>query len=103
MTPPISTTMPPVTSPAMELMREKLSQLLPLELDITDESHLHAGHAGAQQGGGHFHLHIISPAFVGMNTVQRHRLIYDALHGLIPHTIHALSIDAQAPASITTP
>lgn len=97
MTPPTSPTPLPVMSPAMELMQKKLSQLLPLELDITDESHLHAGHAGAQQGGGHFHLRIISPAFVGLNTIKRHRLIYDALHDLIPHTIHALSIDAQPP------
>ncbi|MDP3621250.1 MAG: BolA family protein [Polynucleobacter sp.] len=66
-------------------------------LDIEDESHLHAGHAGAASGGGHFKLTIISPAFVGLSRVARHRLVYDALASHIPAEIHALIIQAQTP------
>jgi BolA protein len=61
-------------------------------LHIEDESHLHAGHAGAQGGAGHFRVHIQSPAFKGLNKVQQHRLVYDALSAWIPHEIHALAI-----------
>ncbi len=91
--------MTPDTTSTIELMQKKLSQLLPVELDIVDESYLHAGHAGAQQGGGHFRLRIVSPAFIGLSIMKRHRLVYDALNGLIPHSIHALTIDAQPPVS----
>jgi BolA protein len=61
-------------------------------LVIEDESHLHAGHAGAQGGAGHYRIHISSPAFKGLNRVQKHRLVYDALSAWISHEIHALAI-----------
>ena len=62
------------------------------DLRIEDESHLHAGHAGAQGGAGHYRIHINSPQFKGLNRVQKHRLVYDALSAWMPHEIHALAI-----------
>jgi len=69
----------------------------PASLHIDDESALHAGHAGARSGGGHYRVDIVSEAFAGKNTVARHRLIYSALGELIPGAIHALAIRASAP------
>lgn len=66
-------------------------------LDIEDESHLHAGHAGAASGGGHFKLTIISPDFKGLSAVARHRSVYAALNNHIPQEIHALTIVAKTP------
>ena len=79
-------------------MREKLQAALsPVELDITDQSHLHAGHAGAQSGKGHFDLRIVSAAFDGQTLLQRHRAIYAALAEMMESDIHALSIAALTP------
>jgi len=69
-------------------------------LKIEDESHLHAGHAGAASGGGHFRLEIIAPEFKGLNLVARHRAIYSALHRHIPKEIHALTISALSPDEV---
>ena len=69
----------------------------PLQLTIEDESHLHAGHAGAASGGGHFRLRIVAPEFESLSTVARHRAIYAALSRHIPKEIHALSITALTP------
>jgi BolA protein len=66
-------------------------------LKIDDESHLHAGHAGAASGGGHFRLEIVAPEFKGLNLVARHRAVYSALKRHIPKEIHALTICALAP------
>ena len=71
--------------------------LAPLQLEIRDDSHLHAGHAGAREGR-HFTVRIVSERFDGLSRVGRHRLVYDALHSLMPRGIHALAIDARAPA-----
>ena len=81
-------------------MRERLAALSPTHLHIEDESHLHAGHAGARSGGGHYRLDIVAAAFAGKNTVARHRLIYDALGDMMRGAIHALSINAQAPQDV---
>lgn len=70
--------------------------LAPTELVVTDDSHLHAGHAGAREGR-HFSVRICSAAFTGMPPVKRHRLVYDALRLLMPSGIHALAIEARAP------
>lgn len=70
--------------------------LAPLELQVRDDSHLHAGHAGAREGR-HFSVQLTSARFNGLSRVARHRLVYDALHTLIPQGIHALAIDARAP------
>jgi BolA protein len=70
--------------------------LQPLELDVQDDSHLHAGHAGAREGG-HYTVRIVSTRFEGLSRVARHRLVYDALQGLIQSGIHALAIQARSP------
>ena len=79
-------------------IRQRLSRLQPLVLEILDESAAHAGHAGARPGGGtHWRLRIVSEAFRGKPTVARHRMVYDALGALINDPIHALAISARAP------
>jgi len=70
--------------------------LKPLHLEIQDDSHLHAGHAGAREGR-HFTVRIVSERFNGLSRIGRHRLVYDALQNLIPRGIHALAIEARAP------
>lgn len=84
----------------IEQMRNHLAALNPTHIDIIDESHLHAGHEGARSGGGHFKLHIVSPRFVGLNTLARHRVIYSALGEMMQHEIHALNIQALSPDQI---
>jgi BolA protein len=70
--------------------------LEPLALEVEDDSHLHAGHAGAREGR-HFTVRVTAARFNGLSRVARHRLIYDALQLLIPRGIHALAIEARAP------
>ncbi|QWE13456.1 BolA family transcriptional regulator [Polynucleobacter sp. AP-Titi-500A-B4] len=72
------------------------------KLVIEDESHLHAGHAGAATGGGHFKLTIVAPQFQGLSPVARHRAIYAALNRHIPKEIHALTISALTPEEAGT-
>ncbi len=71
--------------------------LQPSELQLLDESHLHAGHAGALTGKGHFAVRIVSEQFRDKLPLARHRLVYAALGELMETDIHALRIDAQAP------
>ena len=78
-------------------MKVRLAALEPISLDIIDESHRHAGHAGARDGGGHYVLKIVSAQFAGKNTVARHRMIYSALGEMMEREIHALTLQAQAP------
>lgn len=78
------------------LLRERLAFLEPLRFEVIDDSALHAGHAGAREGG-HFRLLIVSPRFSGKTTLQRHRIIYDALGELMRSRIHALSIRSLTP------
>jgi BolA family transcriptional regulator, general stress-responsive regulator len=70
--------------------------LQPLDIMIDDDSHLHAGHAGAREGG-HYTVRLRCERFAGLSRVARHRLVYDALGPLAPLGIHALAIDARAP------
>jgi BolA protein len=70
--------------------------LSPTLLEIRDDSALHAGHAGAREGG-HFHVIIASPLFEGRGAVERHRMVYAAAAELLRGEIHALSIDARVP------
>jgi BolA protein len=74
--------------------------LAPVDLEITDDSHLHAGHAGAADGRGHFSVVIVSGQFSGLPTVKRHRLVYEAVGDLMTTDIHALSILALAPGEV---
>ena len=64
---------------------------------VRDDSHHHAGHAGAG-GGGHFHVLVVSERFAGLRMLARHRLVYAAAAPMVPEDIHALSIAAELPA-----
>jgi len=81
-----------------ERLRARLeASFAPLELDIEDEGHLHAGHAGAAGGLGHFRIRIVAEAFRGVAPIVRHRRVYEAVGDLLETDIHALSIDALPP------
>lgn len=85
---------PPVTAADVErLLRE---QLAPSQLEVVDDSHRHAGHAGAREGR-HFTVRVVSGRFAGLARVARHRLVYDALGPLMKRGIHALAVEARAP------
>ncbi len=81
---------------AAEIEARVRAALSPHSLQLRDDSALHAGHAGAREGG-HYYLEIVSPRFAGLPRVARHRLVYDALADLMKKGIHALAIDARAP------
>ncbi|SOD42509.1 BolA family protein [Nitrosovibrio sp. Nv4] len=84
----------------LELIRQKLSVLEPEEVEIVDDSSRHAGHEGAKGGGGHYLLTIVSSKFVGKSPLERHRLVYAALHEMMHKNIHALSVKAYTPEEI---
>jgi BolA family transcriptional regulator, general stress-responsive regulator len=81
---------------AAQIEAELSATLQPASLDVQDDSHLHAGHAGAREGR-HFSVRIVSPRFNGLSRLARHRLVYDSLNLLMKSGIHALAIDARAP------
>lgn len=81
-------------------MQALLGTLQPLQIEIIDDSHKHAGHAGARDGGGHFQLKIVSTQFTGKATLARHRMIYSVLEEMMKRDIHALHITANAPEEI---
>ncbi len=91
--------------PIASAIKEKLiKNFNPVHLEVIDESHKHAGHAGAAQhaakhgsGESHFHVVIISEKFEGMNLLARHRAVMDVLSGEMESKVHALSLDAKAP------
>ena len=84
-----------------EIERRLRDALSPTELRIKDQSHLHAGHAGARDGLGHFDVFIVSEAFEGVGPVRRHQMVYAALGELMTTDIHALAIHASAPENQT--
>ena len=73
------------------------TEFTPNELEITDESHLHAGHLGAKEGKGHFRVRIVAERFVNTRPIERHRLVFEALGAMMQTDIHALSVAASAP------
>jgi BolA family transcriptional regulator, general stress-responsive regulator len=81
---------------ATDIETQLRAALQPETLEVQDDSHLHAGHAGAREGR-HFTVRVTSERFSGLSRLARHRLIYDALRQLIPRGIHALAIEARAP------
>jgi len=83
------------TQTTADVIRAKLAELTPLELEVQDDSASHAGHRG-NTGGGHFNLTIRSAKFDGLSQVQRHRLVYELLSDEMRTSIHALSIRAIA-------
>jgi BolA protein len=70
---------------------------VPESIDVVDDSARHAGHAGARDGRGHFHVDIVSERFAGLSPLARHRAVYAALGDLMTTDIHALSIVARTP------
>lgn len=81
-----------------ERIEHALTEALhPERLRIDDESHLHAGHAGAAGGGGHYRVSITAAAFAGKGLLERHRMVYAALAGEMKSAIHALALDTRAP------
>ena len=83
----------PVHAAAIE--QQLIDRLQPTQLEVTDESADHAGHAGANAAGfgTHFRVRIASPAFVGKTRVAKHRLVYHAVQNFIDQGLHALAID----------
>lgn len=80
-------------------IRERLlATFSPLQCLVDDDSALHAGHAGAASGGGHYRVRLVSTVFEGKNRLNRHRLVYDCLSELMQHEIHALAIVALTPS-----
>ena len=82
-----------------DIITEKLtSAFSPQNLNVVDESHLHAGHAGSREGGQtHYRVYIVSNAFQGKSRVDRHRMINAALAAELAGSVHALAIHAAAP------
>jgi BolA family transcriptional regulator, general stress-responsive regulator len=78
---------------------EKLTAAFaPARLDVQDESHQHAGHAGSRAGGEtHYRVHIVSDAFQGKSRIERHRMVNAALAQELAGGVHALAIHASAP------
>jgi len=79
-------------------LRERLAAV---HVEVIDESHLHVGHVGARDGGGHFRAVVVSMRFEGKAPVQRQRLVYDALESAMGSEIHALSMKTLTPAEWT--
>ena len=73
--------------------------LAPSAIEVQDDSHLHAGHAGASEGR-HFTVRLTSARFTGLSRVARHRLVYDSLGPLAAQGVHALAIVARSPDEI---
>ena len=87
------TTTPTLSAQILQTLTQALA---PLQISVDDDSHLHAGHAGAREGG-HYTVRLCSARFTGLSRVARHRLVYDSLGGLMRQGIHALAIEARAP------
>ena len=86
----------------IEKIRSRLvATFTPLECQLVDDSHLHAGHAGAASGAGHYSVRLVSDRFDGLNRVARHRLVYDCLRDMMTSDIHALNITALAPSEVS--
>ena len=89
-----------MSEPMVEIIRDRLSMLEPVEIEVTDDSAQHRGHAGAAAGGGHYQLRLVSARFAGQSRLARHRLVYDLLTDLMQREIHALAMNLQAPDEV---
>ena len=88
-----------MTASRTAIIEEKLrAAFKPEELLVKDQSHLHAGHAGAKEGKGHFDVTIVSEKFDGVSRIARHRLVYEALGSFMDSDVHALRITAYTPS-----
>jgi len=87
-----------MTAARVARIEERLRAALdPVDLEVIDDSHRHAGHAGAADGRGHFTVIVVSERFRGVPVVRRHRLVYEAVGDMMTTDVHALSIQAIAP------
>ena len=92
--------------PSLDELKSRLQGRFPADrIDLTDDSHLHAGHAGSSGGAGHYSVTIVSARFDGLTRLARHRLVYDAVAEWMPHRVHELVIAAHAPgeAAVLSP
>jgi BolA protein len=87
-----------VTDRLAQIRDRLVATFSPLDCQLHDESALHAGHAGAASGGGHYRLRLVSARFEGLSRIARHRLVYDCLRDMMHADIHALAIIALAPS-----
>jgi BolA protein len=78
------------------LLRERIGAV---RVEVVDESALHAGHAGARGGAGHFRATVVSPRFAGLSRVDAQRLVYEALAEMMGGDIHALSLRCESPTA----
>ena len=85
------------TMSTADRVRERLSALEPVHVELVDDSAAHAGHAGAAGGAGHFSLTIVSERFAGASRLARHRAVLERVGDLIPHPVHALEVRAYTP------
>ncbi len=86
----------------LERIHERLTATFsPMDCQLHDESALHAGHAGAASGGGHYRVRLVSVHFEGQSRIVRHRLVYDCLCDMMRTDIHALTITALAPSEVS--
>ncbi len=83
-----------------EIKKRLKKAFVPVNLEIIDESRLHAGHEGAKSGGGHFAVTIVSSCFEDRTPLMRHRMVYEALGELMNRDIHALRINALTPEEL---
>jgi len=83
-----------------EILRRRFD---PLHLELRDDSHRHAGHPGATSGGGHYRVMLVSAAFEGLPLLQQHRLVHEALRGLLGGAIHALALKTVPPSRFAGP
>jgi BolA family transcriptional regulator, general stress-responsive regulator len=88
----------PANASRVEQIRSRLQAALhTADVEVTDDSHLHIGHAGARDGKGHFRVRVVSEDFRGLRSVQRHQLVYSSLGSLMQTAIHALGVTALTP------
>jgi BolA protein len=81
-----------------DIAKKLTAAFAPQALDVIDESHQHAGHAGSRPGGQtHFRVHIVAEAFHGKSRIERHRMVNQALASELADGVHALAIHARAP------
>jgi len=95
----------PAASDRPAMIRQRLQAAFEVQaLEVIDDSHLHVGHAGAQAGGGHYRVRVVSPAFRGLGRIARHRMVYQAMgEAMRNDCIHALSIEALTPDEVGGP
>lgn len=86
-----------MTNPLEALLQERLKPLAAESIEIIDQSHLHAGHAGNQAGASHFEVRISAECFADLNKVQQHRMVYDLVNDLMPFPVHALALKLSIP------